>query len=297
MLEQPSLPPFWPHKTKSRFVQVDSIRWHLTEFPCEQEPTDSAETPVVLMVHGTAASSHSWHGVAPQLARHYKVVCVDLPGHHLTRIYDPNLLTLKNMAMAIERLIAHEGWSLEAIVGHSAGAAVMIKLAGQLSQPPRALVSIAGALTPFGGILAPFFSATAQVLSQIPGLPNIVSLRAKSDRGMRRLVKQTGSDLDDQGFKCMQYLLQQPGHVKSVLRMMANWNLQDIETHMESLNLKFLSIEMANDTAVPPGQAARILASNENAVGLRLEGLGHLGHEEQPERVADEILKFILPAP
>ncbi|MFN8882903.1 MAG: alpha/beta fold hydrolase, partial [Alphaproteobacteria bacterium] len=45
------------------------------------------------------------------------------------------------------------------------------------------------------------------------------------------------------------------------------------------------------DRAVPPMQARRIQAILPSARIITLEGLGHLAHEEAPQRVADTLFK------
>jgi len=45
----------------------------------------------------------------------------------------------------------------------------------------------------------------------------------------------------------------------------------------------------ARDRAVPPGEARRIATRVPTARVVALPGLGHLAHEEAPDRIADEI--------
>ncbi len=55
---------------KDHAVEAEGLRWHVVE---------EGEGPVVLLVHGTAASVHSWRKVIPYLSDHFHVVAVDLP--------------------------------------------------------------------------------------------------------------------------------------------------------------------------------------------------------------------------
>ena len=41
--------------------------------------------PVVLLIHGTGAASHSWRGLAPLLASDFTLIAPDLPGHGFTQ--------------------------------------------------------------------------------------------------------------------------------------------------------------------------------------------------------------------
>jgi magnesium chelatase accessory protein len=81
-------------QTKDHFVQVDGLRWHVVE---------EGEGPTVLLVHGTAASLHSWRKVMPHVAQHFHVVALDLPGHGLTQSRGSGDLALPRMAVGLRQ--------------------------------------------------------------------------------------------------------------------------------------------------------------------------------------------------
>lgn len=285
----PNLPSFWPDRSRSRLINTKNAHWHVVEFNESSAP----DPPTILLLHGTASSSHSWHGLAPLLAEKMRVVCPDLPNHHLTRVCRGSDMSLESMAGLLREFLEAEDIAPQFIAGHSAGAAIGLNLALQLPQTPDAVISIAGALRPYGGILSPLFSATARLMSNAPGLAKVAAFRADSPRAVRRLVDQTGSKLDDLGYRCMRHLLKDPDHIKNVLRMMGDWDLSRLERQGRSLPFKLLVLEMSRDTAVPAGQAKELLAANSTAKIVRLAGLGHLGHEEAPDVVAAALLDFL----
>ena len=82
----------WPHHGASRFVTAAGIRWHVQEM---------GQGPVVLLVHGTGAATHSWRGLMPLLAQTHRVIAIDLPGHGFTQTPAPQRLTLPGMAADI----------------------------------------------------------------------------------------------------------------------------------------------------------------------------------------------------
>ena len=71
--------------------------------------------------------------------------------------------------------------------------------------------------------------------------------------------------------------------------MMANWDLDSLSNELGQLKTPLDLIVGTRDLTVPPAQAERVLSllpATLHAQCLRLEGLGHLAHEEQPARVA-----------
>ena len=72
--------------------------------------------PVLLLVHGTAAATHSWRDLAPLLARRFTVVAPDLPGHGFSGSPGRGGLSLPGMAGALRALL--DALRLEPAVEH-----------------------------------------------------------------------------------------------------------------------------------------------------------------------------------
>lgn len=74
--------------------------------------------------------------------------------------------------------------------------------------------------------------------------------------------------------------------------MMASWNLDGLARDLGRLAVPTLLVAAGNDRTVPPAQAAEVAARIAGARVEKLPGLGHLAHEEAPERVAAVIEAF-----
>jgi magnesium chelatase accessory protein len=141
----------WPHREHSRFVRAAGLRWHIQQFDAA-----SQDAPVALLIHGTGASTHSWRGLIPLLTPHFKVLSFDLPGHAFTDMPRGNAsaqqMSLPGMAKAIGDLLASLDLSPALVIGHSAGAAIAVRMALDACVSPQHIVSINGALLPLGGL-------------------------------------------------------------------------------------------------------------------------------------------------
>ncbi|MFC6388854.1 alpha/beta fold hydrolase BchO [Methylorubrum zatmanii] len=272
----------WPHRAASRFVEAAGLRWHLQEFGA---PT----APGLLLLHGTGAATHSWRGLAPLLAQRFRVMAPDLPGHGFTDPLPARRLSLPGMAEAVGGLIDHLGLSPRLAVGHSAGAAILARMCLDRRIAPDLLVAINGALTPFPGIANILFPSIARVLFLNPITPKVFAWSA--DRAaVRRLIDGTGSRLDPQGLDLYRRLFTRPGHVSGALGMMANWDLPALSRDLPGLTTRTLLIVGGDDKAIKPEDAFTLRERLPNARVELLRGLGHLAHEEAPERVAGLIL-------
>ncbi|KQP68103.1 alpha/beta fold hydrolase BchO [Methylobacterium sp. Leaf112] len=276
----------WPHREASRFVEASGLTWHVQTF-------GDAAAPVLLLLHGTGAATHSWRGLAPLLAQDFFVVAPDLPGHAFTDPLPANRLSLPGMAAAIRDLLSALGVVPEVMVGHSAGAALLVRLCLD-GLAPRHLVALNGALTPFPGLASVLFPSLARMLFLNSVTPRIFAWTA--DRpAVERLIRGTGSRLDAGGLDLYRRLFRCPGHVAGALGMMANWDLAALDRAIARLTVPTTLVVGGDDRAISPDTAFALQKRLPHARVELLRNLGHLAHEEAPAAVAG-IIRQLSPA-
>ncbi len=278
------LPPDWPNIAASRFVRAGMLDWHVQVM---------GEGAPILLLHGTGAATHSWRDVAPRLAGQFQVIACDLPGHGFTRgsVSRP---TLPALAKAIGGLVTALDIEPVAIVGHSAGAAVALRMALDGMVHPRAIVALSPALLPFPGIAQHLFPAMAKLLFVNPFAPYIFSRMARGDGVVERfLERSTGSRIDAAGIAHYARLFEKPDHCAGALAMMANWDLTALKDDLPRLAIPFLVIHGEKDAAIPLASAREASALVPGAAFETVEGLGHLAHEEKPIDAAIRIARFV----
>lgn len=271
----------WPHRDASRFVDAGGLRWHVQLV---------GRGPSLLLIHGTGASTHSWRGLMPLLARHFEVVAVDLPGHAFTQAPPTTEgFSLPGIASALGALLKALQRSPQVVVGHSAGAAIGVRMCLDGHASPDVLVGLNGAWLPFGGAAGTWFSAAARLLAATPILPRLFAWGASEPPRVRRLIEQTGSRLDDEGLAFYARLVREPAHAAAALQMMARWDLAALQRDVRRLRPALTLVVGSRDLAVSPAQSQRMKALLPAAELVTLPGLGHLAHEERPEWLADTI--------
>lgn len=273
----------WPFREASRFVTAAGIRWHVQMF---------GDGPVLLLLHGTGAATHSWRGLIPRLRQHFHVIAIDLPGHGFTQRSPPALFTLPGMASGICELLEVLDVSPALLAGHSAGAAVMLRMALDCRIDPKGLVSVNGALRPYGGSAAHWLSPLAKALFLNPLMPRLFAWQAGGTSSVEWLIRNTGSTIDAEGVAHYRTLVSNPNHVAAALGMMASWELQPLARDMGMLDIPLLLIAGLNDKAIKSEDAFFIRDLARTARVEIMRGLGHLAHEEAPHAVADLILAF-----
>jgi magnesium chelatase accessory protein len=272
----------WPNRAASRFVEAGGLRWHVQQM---------GDGPVLLLLHGTGASTHSWRDLAPLLAEHFTVIAPDLPGHAFTQKASGAGMSLPGMSGLVRALLDALQARPELALGHSAGAAILARMTLDRQLSPRALVSVNGAFLPFQG-LARIFSPAAKFLASTSLAAQLAAARAREPAAVARLLAGTGSTLDPRGIALYARLVRNPAHVAGALAMMARWELAALRHELPRLAVPVLLLVGTNDRTVPAAQATQVAAGIPAARVQGLAGLGHLAHEEQPERVAAAILEF-----
>ncbi len=276
------MPADWPNRDASRFVRAAGLVWHVQVV---------GSGPVMLLLHGTGAATHSWRDLLPLLAEHFTVVAPDLPGHGFTEAPAMARQSLPGMAKGLQSLL----WALDmnpaVAVGHSAGAAVALQmcLAGQLQ--PRLVVGLNAALMPWGGAPGKLFSPLAKFLVGVPGVPQVFAWRARDDAMVQKLLEGTGSRLDARGVALYARVVREPSHAAAALAMMAYWDLNPLVRDLPALAPKLVLIVGEADRAIPPADAERTRALVPGASVVAMPGLGHLAHEEAPSRTAELIVQ------
>jgi len=284
------LAPDWPNREASRFVRAGGLKWHVQEMG---PGTEGA--PVILLVHGTGAATHSWRGLAPLLARDFRVVAMDLPGHGFTdKPTSLRRLSLPAMARGLGLLLDALDADPAIVVGHSAGAAILARMCLDGLIAPTSLISLNGAFLPFTGFAGKVFRPAAQLLAINPLVPRLFANRARDPAVLDRLVGNTGSTLDPEGIALYGRLAGDHRHVQGALGMMAAWDLEPIARDLPQLVCRLLLVVGAFDRTVPPSNARRVQALVPAARIVTLERLGHLAHEEAPAKVATLIREEAL---
>jgi len=277
----------WPNHPYSGFVEAAELNWHVQRM---------GTGPVVLLLHGTGASTHSWRDLAPLLAERFTVIAPDLPGHAFTERPPARDLSLSRMARAVCRLIAVLEVRPDIVVGHSAGAALALRMALDRCIAPAAIVSLNGALFPFSGVARHVFPPVARLMLLNPFTPRIFTAQASSPQRVERLIENTGSQIDAKGLATYKRLFRQPSHVLGALGMMANWDLEPLQNAMDKIETPVVLVAAEDDRAVPPSNSMRARDKLPHAKVVYLRGLGHLAHEEAPEQIASMIEETALEA-
>ncbi len=282
-MRAPVIPVDWPFASSSRHVACRPHLWHVQEV---------GAGPTLLLIHGAGGATHSFRHLIPLLSPDFRVIAIDLPGQGFTVSGAASRCGIDAMAEDLAALCAQEGWHPRAIVGHSAGAAIALRMAE--AAPPGAVIGINAALGNFEGVSGWVFPVMARLLAMTPLVAQIFSRFAATPSQAHRLLVSTGSRIGPEGEAQYLHLLRMPSHVRATLDMMAQWRLDGLIARFPRQSVPCLLLTASNDRAVPPSVSEAARDAIPGARWVDLPGYGHLVHEEAADRVAPLIRDFLM---
>ena len=117
-------------------ASVDGLKIHST--------TSGAGSKTVILVHGYTCDETTWSEQVPPLAKEYRVITLDLPGHGKSDSTQDGKFSMDLFARSIEAVRAETKAERVVLVGHSMGTPVVLRYAHLYPQHTSALVFVDG---------------------------------------------------------------------------------------------------------------------------------------------------------
>lgn len=276
-----ALPNDWPFKAQSSLITAGRHRFWVAD-------TGPRDASTLLLLHGTGASLHSFRCTIPGLSQTYRTITPDLPGHGCSSKGFNGRLGLDAMATDLWTLCDTLQVQPQAIIGHSAGAAIGLRMA-ELRPVPQ-VIGLNAALGEFDGAAAFLFPIIAKGLATLPFVSSAITAFFGRPGTVERILTGTGSPLDAQGRAQYLRLVRDPDHVTGALGMMADWKLQPLLNRLPQTQTKVTLIASEGDRAVPAQVSIDAAKRIPGAKLHLLPKLGHLAHEETEDGLSALIL-------
>jgi pimeloyl-ACP methyl ester carboxylesterase len=250
--------------------------------------------PPLVLLHGLADSHRTWRFVAPQLAKHFHVYMLDLPGHGLSARPPDAPYTLPWYADTVLQWMDAVGLERAHICGHSYGGGIAqwMLLENRHRINRLALVAAGGLGKEVGTLLrlaalpfvAPFLES--RLFGPVSSLMMRYIYRSSANRDqLRRLVRWNGAPNSGLAFRrtvaaCIGFsgqFLQTWQHihkVKSLPPIAVFWGARD----------SIIPVSHAHDAAKRLGRLTMTIYPQ----------CGHCLHAEEPDRFASDLSRFLL---
>ncbi len=275
---------FWPHYEYSKFLETDKFIWHY-------QLIGKPGKPIMLLIHGAGASSHSWASLIPKL-QEFQILAVDLPGHRFSKIKKgirpQHDIIVRDLVVLFDALKIKPN----VFVGHSIGAVIVLSLSDVYKGPLASIVLINGALEKFEGPAATIFPLMAKVFYASPLTKYWIRIFNSAETSLRKFLSISGSNLTNTNIDYYLQLMANEDHVAGTLAFISSWNIGDIEKKLEKINVPSLFLAGMSDGIVNYKTSVRANKKAFNAKIRLFENEGHLIHEVSSAKVAKEINSF-----
>jgi len=253
--------------------------------------------PVLLLVHGMAGGYENWREVIEPLARRYKVIAPDLPGHGASAPGNGDYST-GALAAGLRDLLLALGHERATLVGHSLGGGIAMQLAYQFPELAERLVLVSS------GGLGPEVSLVLRAAA-LPGSELWITATARTaswagaavGRGLSRVGLRPTPDVAEvaRGYAS----LTDPGRraaflatLRSVINV-AGQRIDATDRLYLTEGLPVLIVWGERDPIIPVSHGER---AHDAVAGSRLEifdGVGHLPQLEAPARFVAVLERFL----
>ncbi|HKU96034.1 MAG TPA: alpha/beta hydrolase [Vineibacter sp.] len=268
---------------RSQFIDIDGAAIHVRD-------EGNRQGPVLILVHGSNGSLHVWEPWVQRLGDRLRIISLDLPGHGLTGPWQRNDYSIAAYADLVPKIADRLGADRFAIGGHSMGGAVAWTIAARQPQRISHLILVDSAAYPRDAA-APL----SLWLAQISGVGEAVAMLKPRWMAANTLRATYANPTLVEPAQVQRYhdLLRRDGNRAATLQRLRQAVPLD-PTPLKTLATPTLILWGAQDRWVPVGDARRLHADIAGSELVIHEGAGHALMEEQPDRSAADVRRFLL---
>jgi pimeloyl-ACP methyl ester carboxylesterase len=264
----------------SRFANLEGMRVHYR---------DEGQGPPLVLLHGNAASLHTWDGWVTRLASHRRVIRLDMPGYGLTGAAPDHDYSVAREVRVASALLDQLGVARVDIAGNSFGGRVATTFA--LEHPDRVNKLV---LVDAAGLAGQRRPATFR-FAQIPILGRLLKVATPRWLIRKNLLEVYGdpSHVDEALVDRYDRLTRAEGNRSALFDRLNGPPDPDLDGRLAELKLPVLLVWGERDRWIPVSFGERFAAGVQGAKFIVLPGLGHVPQEEDPETTAREVDRFL----
>jgi pimeloyl-ACP methyl ester carboxylesterase len=269
----------------STFIAIEGMQVHLRDEGPRDDPT-----PIVL-IHGTSASLHTWDGWTQTLSKQHRVIRFDLPGFGLTGPAPDDDYSVTRYARFVVDVLDQLHVNHAVLGGNSLGGEIAWATAALYPTRVERLILVDAG----GYAFVPTSVPLAFQIARMPGadvlIDNILPRKMIEDSiknvyGNPALVTPA---LVDRYYD----LALRAGNRHALVKRFKQLNPGEMADRIPGLHLPTLIIWGGRDHLIPIDSAQHFKRDIAGSQLQVFDELGHVPHEEDPQRTVDAVVKFL----
>lgn len=292
----------------SEFIDVQGMQVHVVQSEkCEvyrsrariDNAVKSSTTlpEVMVLLHGTSASVHTWEGWTTQLSDEYCVVSMDLPGFGLTGPYTDKTTkyTSANYAAFVVQVLDTLHLDRVILAGNSLGGKIAWRTAALYPEYVEKLILVDSVGYP----ATPKHIPIGFKLAKYPVLTPILSRILPRDVVKKSVLSVYADDskVDDALIDRYYDLTLRQGNRQALNRRLQETDSSDNRDEIKRLTVPTLILWGAQDDLIPVENAKLFHRDISNSQLKIFDNLGHVPHEEDPIATVAVVKQFLAGKP
>jgi len=268
----------------SQFLPIDGQQVHLRDEGPRDDPLP------VLLLHGASDSLHTWDGWAQALAPRRRVIRFDLAGFGLTGPASDNDYSIARHVRQVLAVLDHLGVQRVVLGGNSLGG--QVAWATAVAAPGRVAQLV---LVDAGGYAMPAQEVPLALrLARIEGARRAMAyflprgLLLASLRNLYGDPSKVQPELVDRYYD----MALRAGN-RRAFGYRVDAAMVDSSAQIRTLVLPTLILWGGSDRLIPLASGQRFASDIARSRLVVMDGLGHLPHQEDPQRTVAELLRFL----
>lgn len=250
----------------------------------------------ILLLHGFATSSYTWHAVIPELAKDHRVIAIDLRGFGASDKPIDDHYSIQDQTDAVEAYIEQENLRDLTVIGHSFGGGITLGLAlkAEGERQPRIRNIVLIDTIAYRQPIPIFFK-----LLQVPMLGDVsmtlVPPEVQANQGLRLAYydhdKITAQDVAE--YANTLYSPAAKHAIKKTVEKIIPDNIDEITARYKTIKMPALILWCEQDKVVPAALGLRLHEEIRSAELTIFTHCGHMPQEEKPQDTVGAIQAFL----
>jgi len=250
----------------------------------------------ILLLHGFATSSYTWHAIIPELSKNHRVIAIDLRGFGASDKPIDDHYSIQDQTEAVQAFVEQENLRDLTVIGHSfgGGIALVMALNAEQQRKPRIRNIVLIDSLAYRQPMPIFFR-----LLQIPMVGDLgmtlVPPEIQAGQGLRLAYydpdKISGQDVAE--YANTLYSPAAKHALTKTIEQLVPENIDEIASRYKTIKMPALIVWCQQDKVVPVVLGLRLHEEMRSSELALFSQCGHMPQEEKPEDTVAAIQAFL----
>jgi pimeloyl-ACP methyl ester carboxylesterase len=268
----------------SRFAKLEpGLRVHYRD-------EGKQDGPVLVLIHGSNASLHTWEQWVGILGKDYRIISLDLPGHGLTGNNPAGVYDSASYVRVVERLLSKLNVDKAVIGGNSMGGGVSWAYALEHPEKVEALLLVDASGQPYARSGKTPLGFRLMRMPVIKEAARFIAPRSIFESSVKTSMS-VQSEIDDKLIDRYWELNRYPGNRNATMQRFSNSKsmVPGTKERLSTIKVPVLILWGAEDNLIPVTAAKWFAEAMPQAKLIIHPNVGHIPMEEIPQKSANDV--------